>query len=170
MTENRRSEKKRRLGRVTAIVLAAAMIIMSMSYLFLIIGSGASASYVAYAAENAGPELSEEDIRELRSLMKIEMLPSLIEYLQVNYKDELSTEKLANGAIEGIMSVLEDPYSHYYYAEETTTEELFSDLENSYAGIGVSITEQAERSSCLTSTRPARLMSPASGPAASSPP
>ena len=142
MSETKRYEKRKRLGRVTAIILVAAMVVMSMSYLFLIIGAKAGASVAVYAADR-GSELTDEEITELRSQMKIKMLPSLIEYLQLNYKDELSTEELANGAIEGIMSVLNDPYSHYYYAEETSSEQLFSDLENSYAGIGVSITEQA---------------------------
>ena len=103
MSDTKRYEKRKRLGRVTAIILVAAMVVMSMSYLFLIIGAKAEASVAVYAAES-GSELTDEEITELRSQMKIKMLPSLIEYLQLNYKDELSTEELANGAIEGIIT------------------------------------------------------------------
>ena len=66
MSDTKRYEKRKRLGRVTAIILVAAMVVMSMSYLFLIIGAKAGASVAVYAADS-GSELTDEEITELRS-------------------------------------------------------------------------------------------------------
>ena len=162
--------------RVLALLVTAAIVLTSASYLFTLIfaaesGSGIGAGLAAYAAEDEGsadgaeaavgteaavtaaetdsaapaqddPAL-EQRLSDIRAQEKIEMLSSLINYLRMNYKDSLDLNDLANGAIEGIMEVLGDKYSQYYHAEDVSMEELFSDLENQYAGVGVTITEEA---------------------------
>ena len=144
--------------RITAIIITAAMLLMSASYilsLFAVRAEGlAGSGLVAYAAESEGaapaaPEgqpgdpAYEQRLSDLRAQERIEKLGDLIYYLRMNYKDSLDLNDLANGAIEGIMSVLGDKYSRYFYAEDVSMEELFSDLENEYAGVGVTITESA---------------------------
>ena len=131
--------------RITAIIITAAMLLMSASYilsLFAVRAEGlAGSGLVAYAAESEGaapaaPEgqpgdpAYEKRLSDLRAQERIEKLGDLIYYLRMNYKDSLDLNDLANGAIEGIMSVLGDKYSRYFYAEDVSMEELFSDLEN----------------------------------------
>lgn len=70
---------------------------------------------------------------------KIKYLENLID---ANYLDDIDEDSLKEGMYTGLLYGLGDPYSRYYTEEEY--EEEMKDTEGSYAGIGVSITQNTE--------------------------
>lgn len=56
-------------------------------------------------------------------------------YVINNYYKEVDKEKIINGAIEGMMSSLEDPYSMYFNSNESSLFNVL--LEGEYYGLGV---------------------------------
>lgn len=57
--------------------------------------------------------------------------------VQKNYYKPVSQQKLVNGAINGMLSSLDDPFSEYLDASETST--LNNSLSGSFVGIGVQV-------------------------------
>lgn len=54
-----------------------------------------------------------------------------------NYYDEVSEKDLLNAAIDGMISVLDDPYS--YYMNDTDTESFNQKIDGNYVGIGTTV-------------------------------
>lgn len=61
------------------------------------------------------------------------------EFIINNYYKDVDEDKLIKGAIEGMMSVLDDPYSIYMLDDEYNS--LNISLDGSYKGLGVEITQ-----------------------------
>lgn len=53
-----------------------------------------------------------------------------------NYYGEVDEDELSKGAIKGMLSVLEDPYTQFL--DETTTDEFNESVSGTYVGIGIS--------------------------------
>lgn len=74
----------------------------------------------------------QEDIINIDFFRKVDAIETLIEELY--YLEEVEEETMREGAYEGIVAALGDPYSVYYTAEEA--EEIFTQTEGIYYGIG----------------------------------
>lgn len=68
---------------------------------------------------------------------KIEMLANVLTIVRKHYVDEVSTEKLVEGAIEGMLSSL-DPHSAYLTPD--LFRELQVDTRGSFGGLGIEVT------------------------------
>lgn len=71
---------------------------------------------------------------------KLELLNYALMLLEENYVDEVDELELIEGAIEGLVGKLGDPYSEYMDPE--TTEIFQQQLESSFEGIGAEVTKQ----------------------------
>lgn len=73
-------------------------------------------------------------------LKKMERIVEAYEYIHSLYVEEVSEEELIEGAIQGMVSRLNDPYS--VYMDEATAERFDESLDSSFDGIGAQITIQ----------------------------
>jgi len=64
-----------------------------------------------------------------------------------NYYDKIDKEKVMNGAIEGMVQSLNDPYSTYM--DEYTTDSFNQKVDGSYVGIGVVVSYEGEYSKVI---------------------
>lgn len=82
--------------------------------------------------------MTKTEVLDHESKEKISLLSSLIEEY---YYDEVSVEDLQNGIYHGLVQGTKDPYTVYYTPEEY--QELMLDTSGSYAGIGATLTQNA---------------------------
>ncbi|WP_188206690.1 S41 family peptidase [Alkalibacillus aidingensis] len=85
--------------------------------------------------EESGKELSPSD--------DYAFFNQVMEMIQENYRDEVDEELLYEGAIEGIVNSLDDPFSEYMDSE--ATEEFNSQIESSFEGIGAEVTQRDDQ-------------------------
>lgn len=71
----------------------------------------------------------------------ISKLEWVYKFLLKNYVDELDADALYKGAMEGMFSTLDDPYSEYFERTSQLGIELQETLTGSFGGIGVTITK-----------------------------
>lgn len=77
------------------------------------------------------PQLSSEDIQQLQDIYAA---------IQSNYIEDIDKEVLLQGALEGMVNALGDPYSEFL---DSTEAQMFDDtIEGSFFGIGVQIMAQ----------------------------
>ena len=74
---------------------------------------------------------------EYERLKKYEKLDRVFQYVDMWYYQEPDQDKMMEGAIQGMLLSLEDPYSFYYNPEDWTT--LWEDDQGEYAGIGLNL-------------------------------
>lgn len=69
---------------------------------------------------------------------QLQKLAHAFQLIQTRYYEEIDSNKIIDGAVEGMLQALEDPYSEYMNAEES---EQFTDtvLESSFTGIGAEV-------------------------------
>jgi len=91
------------------------------------------------ASEIAG-EKEEADRHGSFDLAKIE---EVYETIKENYVFEVSEEELVEGAVQGMMNTLDDPYSEYLNPE--AARQLQESLSSSFEGIGAEVTMQNGR-------------------------
>lgn len=87
-------------------------------------------------SEEAGPgELSPEQRQKLETVYRL---------IRTKFYEEVDGDKLVDGAISGMLSALEDPYSVYMDAQEA---EQFNDsmIESTFSGIGAEVTMQDDQ-------------------------
>lgn len=133
--ENKRVKKT---AKVLALVLAAALIITSFSFVAFLPGLLGAEGFTVYGAEQTGAKTGGQANSQAYLNSELLVLKTMIEQIRANYKDDVSYETLMKGAFSGTLEALGDPYSVYY----KTTEESESFLENAsgeFSGIGVSI-------------------------------
>ena len=119
--------KTRKIAKVIALIVALAMIITSFSFVMFLPGLFGASGSVVYAAAN------EEDLDQ-----QLENLKEYIEYIEENFKDDISYEQLVNGAFEGVTYSLNDPYS-VYYETNGQAESFVESVAGEYSGVGLSI-------------------------------
>lgn len=78
--------------------------------------------------------ISAEEYERLKQYEKLDMV---MQYLEAWYYLEPDKDKMMEGAIQGMMYALEDPYSFYYNPEDWKT--MWEDDEGEYAGIGLNL-------------------------------
>ncbi|MBP5252118.1 MAG: S41 family peptidase [Treponema sp.] len=71
-----------------------------------------------------------------------EVISQLYDYIQQNYVEEVDPEVLYQGAIKGMLSALDDPYSTYMDSAEWRS--LTDVTQGEFGGVGLSITKPAE--------------------------
>ncbi|WP_027400303.1 S41 family peptidase [Anaerovorax odorimutans] len=122
--------KTKKMAKLIALIIVIAMVITSFSFIAFLPMLGFEGT-VVYAAEK-------DDQQYLES--ETDTLQSLIRYIQKNYKDAVTTEQLVNGAFDGVINSLGDPYSVYYKTEAESSE--FEDaVSGTFSGIGVVLQE-----------------------------
>lgn len=120
--------KARKFAKVIAIIVAVAMIITSFSFVMLVPGLfGMEGGAVVYAATN------EDNLNR-----EMENLKQYIKYIKENYKDDVPYDQLVNGAFEGVVNSLGDPYSVYYGASGEG-ETFIETVSGEFSGIGLSL-------------------------------
>ncbi|QAS53717.1 S41 family peptidase [Halobacillus litoralis] len=99
-----------------------------------------SDQYADKNAENFG-SLSEEEQKEFlkdmsgnADLKKVEQAYNVI---QENYVEEVDKKNLVEGAIQGMLDTLEDPYS--VYMDKETMEQFNQSIESTFQGIGAEV-------------------------------
>ncbi|MBQ9972361.1 MAG: S41 family peptidase [Firmicutes bacterium] len=148
----------RRHIRLVAIVLAAALIVTSFSFVMVLPVFGGENNY-AYGAEidsegilmaDAGADSEKiEGLAESLNLQReMNILFQYLQFIHENYKDEVSYEVLLNGAYEGIIEALGDKYSVFYENEEESSE-FTESVTGTFGGVGVQFS--VENDVCLIS-------------------
>lgn len=133
--EHKRGKKP---AKILALVLAAALIITSLSFVAFLPGLLGAEGFAVYGAEQSDGKNSQTYLDGEMSVLK-----DMIEQIRAAYKDDVSYETLVKGAFSGALESLGDPYSVYY----KTPEESQSFLETAsgeFSGIGVSISTAGE--------------------------
>lgn len=121
--------KARRMAKVIAVVLALAMIITSFSMIFAVPSMFGGVNPVVYAATAEKGASIDAQLTQLKQY---------IQYIQQNYKDNISTQELLYGAFKGVVDALGDPYSVFYETTEQSSQFLQS-VEGEFSGIGIEI-------------------------------
>lgn len=100
-----------------------------------LLGAGSTYAILEWTGEAEQTKQNEEPVeRDLPSLAKVEKAYDLI---LNGYVEEVEEEKLVEGAIQGMLSTLDDPYSVYMNKE--TAKQFNETLESSFEGIGAEV-------------------------------
>ncbi|WP_226580557.1 S41 family peptidase [Halobacillus litoralis] len=99
-----------------------------------------SEQYANKDAENFG-SLTEEEQKEFLKSMSggtdLEKVKQAYNVIQENYVEEVDKNQLVEGAIQGMLDTLEDPYS--VYMDPETMEQFNQTIESSFQGIGAEV-------------------------------
>lgn len=125
----------------------AGIVRMKSFYFFMLIFSvifitaGITTFVLAFGDEKPADLVNVEDSNFYNEERKeFDKLFSTYDTLKENYFKELDDEKLINGAINGMLEALDDPYSDYMNVEET--EGFHQSISSSFEGIGAEIQEK----------------------------
>ena len=110
----------------------------------LLTGAGGSYAVTTWMEtdQKEAAEASEKDQTEAESDQSLneksmEKVAQAYKLIQGNYVEKVDEDKLVEGAIQGMLSVLKDPYS--VYMDKETAEQFTQTLESSFEGIGAEI-------------------------------
>ncbi|MBR3297101.1 MAG: S41 family peptidase [Firmicutes bacterium] len=136
-----RNNRKKRAARVLAIVLSVCMVLMLMSYIFMIFSYGTETAFVTVAyAEDLDDSKTASD--------RYKFLHDVLEFVHENYADKLSYDDLVNAAYKGVFDSLDD-FSEYYI-DSAGADATANALASEYEGVGITI---------ITDTRGGRIIS-----------
>lgn len=131
----------RKTVKTVVYIIVIAMLITSFSFVFFMpavfAADGKSGLYGA--AQLSEKERIEKELRDRQSMLeRMELLRAYIEFIQGNYKDEIDYDTLLDGAFEGAMKALDDPFSVYFVTKEEA-ESFTSAVSGTFYGVGVQI-------------------------------
>ncbi|EQB37465.1 MULTISPECIES: S41 family peptidase [Virgibacillus] len=91
------------------------------------------------AMDNAGVNQGDQDTNSSGSgtPQNMEKVDQAFKLIKENYLEEIDDKQLVEGAIEGMLSSLDDPYSSYMDVE--TMEQFNEQIESSFEGIGAEV-------------------------------
>ncbi len=112
------------IAKTIAILLVVALVVTSFSFVFF----WGATPLVVYASQEKEPDWN-------RELMFIK---EFIMETKAGYKDDISYEDLINGAYEGIIDTLKDPYS-VYYISDSDSQQFVESVSGEFYGVGVSL-------------------------------
>lgn len=117
-------------GRTVTLLVVAAMLVSSLLTLTLtgewsFAGTGPLRSGIF--ADTANPS-SKDGIRKIETALKL---------VEKNYVEDVDANKLVDGAIDGMMKALEDPFSSYMAPD--TAQQFSEQIEGSFTGIGAEV-------------------------------
>jgi carboxyl-terminal processing protease len=104
----------------------------------LLAGSIAFSSAVAFTATTAATSTSEEALKKSR-YEKLELFNKVLYLIESQYYREVSTEKLIEGAINGMMNTL-DPHSAYLDSEVFS--KMQEETSGEFGGLGIEVTQK----------------------------
>lgn len=122
--------KARKIAKIIAIIIALTMIITSFSFVFMLPGLFGWQGSVVYAATS--------DTADLDTQMS--NLEQYIEYIHKYYKDDVTYNQLVDGAFNGVIQSLGDPYSVYFGGTEEG-ENFIEAVTGEFVGVGLSLEE-----------------------------
>lgn len=109
-------------------------IALFLAFSFLL-GAGSTYAILEWTGKEEQTKQNEEPVeRDLPSLEKVEKAYDLI---LNGYVEQVEEEKLVEGAIQGMLATLDDPYSVYMNKE--TAQQFNETLESSFEGIGAEV-------------------------------
>lgn len=117
--------------RTVAIVVVGAMIVSSLLTLTLTgqwSFAGTSPLQSGLFADSAGTSTNKNDIKKIETALKL---------VENNYVEGVDRQKLVDGAIDGMMSAIGDPFSSYMGPE--TAQQFSEQIEGSFSGIGAEV-------------------------------
>ncbi len=117
----------KRIAKVIAFIVALAMIITSFSFVMMVPGLFGMKGSVVYAA--SADEYLDQQMENLKQYMQ---------YINKNYKDEITFDQMVNGAFQGVTDSLEDPYS-VYYGSSDEGENFIETVSGEFSGVGLSL-------------------------------
>ncbi|MFD0714985.1 S41 family peptidase [Paenibacillus sp. GCM10027626] len=91
----------------------------------------------------AGKLVSGASAQHSLSKKEMEKMNAVLQLIETKYFREVDRSKVMDGAIAGMMSALNDPYS--VYMEETTARQFSESIEGSFTGIGAEVALQDGR-------------------------
>lgn len=117
-------------GRTVALLVVAAMLVSSLLTLTLtgewsFAGTGPLRSGSFADTASTG---SKQDIKKIETALQL---------VKKNYVEDVDTNKLIDGAIDGMMNALEDPFSSYMAPD--TAQQFSEQIEGSFTGIGAEV-------------------------------
>lgn len=121
MQEEKKFFKGFIIGLLVALASAAILIFFMRDYLFNAAPKGKS--YTSSAKSD-----------EQKYDLFIDKLNNMLTVIKQDFYEEIDPEVLYEGALDGMMAALDDPYSCYYTAEEAAA--VFQTTSGSYVGIG----------------------------------
>lgn len=114
----------KRIAKFIAIILVGALVITSFGFVF----SFADAPRASYGAVEKAPDWDREFM----------LLQDLIIKTKEGYKDDIPYKLLIQGAYEGVVDALDDPYS-LYYSTEDESREFEEAVSGEFSGVGISL-------------------------------
>ncbi|MDR1573363.1 MAG: S41 family peptidase [Clostridiales Family XIII bacterium] len=117
----------KRIARIIAIITVAALVVTSATFL---------GSMYWGASYGASPDAADEALLDER----IEILKEYIRTVERQYKDDVDYGTLLDGAYAGVVDVLDDPYSEYYFSQDDG-ETFVTDVLGTFSGVGLSLEE-----------------------------
>lgn len=95
------------------------------------------------SAQTITEEEYEEMLTDLTDAISLPKVAQAFTLIQNNYIDEISEEELVEGAVRGMLSSLNDPYSEYM--DQETMEQFNEQIESSFEGIGAEVSMVDEK-------------------------
>ena len=145
LLSDREGEKRRAYwgGILTGILIA--LLICSCVYLVMRVKDSKKNEEAVHV-----PEMSQQDDgEEVINDVVIGKLQILLDTIEAHYLYEIHSEELVDGLYYGLLESLGDPYSVYYTQEEL--EDMISQTEGIYYGIGAYIGFNTEANMCYVS-------------------
>jgi len=133
------NRKNKKAARIVAILVAAAMLLMTFFYVFAMTGWFGSAMQKSGLIVNAAT-----DNEEIPLEYRVDALEELVLEIQLYYKDKVALETLFNGAYQGLLESLDDPWSVFYPSNETAAQ-LIKNIQGEYGGVGRESLSMRER-------------------------
>ena len=112
----------------------------------MLTGSGSSNVPAATAGNGDTVTITRE---EYERYQQFDVLIELMDMADMYYYEEVDTQAMLDGAANGLLMGLGDPYTFYYTPEEFA--ELWEDDEGEYAGVGIQISTSYVTGLCTVS-------------------
>ena len=119
----------RKTVKMIAFIIIIAMVVTSFSFIFFLPTKSYGAENLYAATTAREQQYLNEQIRELENYIKL---------IHDNYKDEVEYKTLMDGAFEGAMYSLGDPYS-VYFSDPVAGQSFVETSSGEYEGVGVGI-------------------------------
>lgn len=141
MHENKNSKNDKKISTSTYIV----SIIIA-----LILGVGGTLSFDYFTSNNNAEENTSEEVTEMdldtqylfEEAEELAVIDRLYTILRTSYYEEVDSEVLIEGALEGMAGAVGDPYTEYLDQVESTSFE--EDISGSFEGIGAEVMKDGE--------------------------
>ncbi|GGD92033.1 S41 family peptidase [Paenibacillus nasutitermitis] len=110
-------------------MVASVLVTLTLADRWIALESGGVAAGPASSRSSEQEGLSEKELNKLNTVMGL---------IRNKYFRDIDRTKVVDGAINGMMQALDDPYS--VYMEKDTAEHFSESIEGSFTGVGASVT------------------------------